>query len=113
MSDPTPPVPTRPGPRFTLNPRAEVPLWQSILLGVLCVALILGLWYLATEGEGDERWIERTKLPSPGEVFGRLPYLITERGLDVNTFASLWRVIKGFSLAVILGVPLGLLCGCF
>jgi ABC-type nitrate/sulfonate/bicarbonate transport system permease component len=105
--------PAEPRPRFTLNPRAEVPLWQSILLGVLCVGFIFGLWYLATEGEGDQRWIERTKLPSPGEVFGRLPYLVSERGLDVNTFASLWRVIKGFSLAILIGVPLGLLCGCF
>src|SRR5262245_66382905 len=104
MPDPTPPHPS-PSPRFTLNPREDVPHWQPVLLGLLCVALLLGLWYLATEGKGDERWISRTKLPSPAETFGSFKSLWYERFLTVNMVASLWRVIKGFTLAVLVGVP--------
>jgi NitT/TauT family transport system permease protein len=36
-----------------------------------------------------------------------------ERALTRNTWASLRRVVLGFGLAVAVGVPVGVLCGCF
>ncbi len=52
-------------------------------------------------------------LPSPAETFADFPSLWSERYLTVNTVVTLKRVILGFGLATVVGVPLGILCGCF
>jgi len=38
---------------------------------------------------------------------------VVDRKLPANTYASLKRVALGFGLAAAVGVPLGILCGCF
>ena len=50
---------------------------------------------------------------SPGETFAGLPGLWFERALTRNTLVSLQRVVLGFGLATAVGIPLGVLCGCF
>ena len=52
-------------------------------------------------------------LPSPQETFGDFPSLWFDRALTRNTYASLRRVTLGFGLAALVGIPLGVLCGCF
>jgi ABC-type nitrate/sulfonate/bicarbonate transport system permease component len=94
--------------------RREVPLWQRLLYGVLCVALAGALWWFLTrEDANGERIVDAYTLPSPAEAFAEFPSLWYKRALTRNTVASLTRVGLGFALAAAIGIPLGILCGCF
>ena len=93
--------------------RKPAPRWQIVLLGALCIGCCLGLWWFVTRGEAEQRWLSPTVLPSPAETFKTFPSLWFDRALTRNTLVTLRRVILGFALAAIIGVPLGVLCGCF
>jgi len=93
--------------------RREIPLWQRLFFGVACVALCLGLWWFVTRGEAEQRILGPTVLPSPRETFSTLHELWFDRALTRNTCASLRRVALGFGLATLIGVPFGILGGCF
>jgi NitT/TauT family transport system permease protein len=93
--------------------RKDVPRWQAVGMGVLCVVVCFGLWWLVTRGEPEQRLISQQALPSPGETFASFPSLWSERYLTLNTVATLKRVVLGFGLAALVGIPLGVLCGCF
>ena len=96
-----------------LSIRQPTPQWQAILLGILCIAFCLGLWWFITRGEAEERILTSDKLPSPAETFRELHDLWFERALMLNILVTLKRVVLGFGLALIIGVPLGVLAGCF
>lgn len=82
------------------------------LLGALTVAVLLFLWWLATRGPTPEtRWVSPVILPSPGEVAGSFGTLWRERALAASIAATLRRVLIGFGLAAIVGVPLGIVAG--
>jgi len=93
--------------------RREIPRWQAVALGVLCLAVCFGTWWWMTRGTPEARPLSPSILPSPAETFGDFKSLWFERELTRNTYASLRRVTLGFGLAVLIGVPLGVLCGCF
>jgi ABC-type nitrate/sulfonate/bicarbonate transport system permease component len=129
--------------RDLLTLRKEGPLWESILWGVACVLLCFCGWWLLTLGKPEERFIGPLTLPSPRETFDprqdlwpprdaadperapaagpsapewkrNLPRFFEERrGLALNTLVTLRRVALGFLLAVVIGVPAGVLAGCF
>jgi NitT/TauT family transport system permease protein len=97
---------------FTL--RKEAPLWQQIACGVLCILLCLAAWWLVTRGEPEERLLPPHKgLPSPEETFASFHSLWVDQELTRETYASLKRVSLGFGLAALVGIPVGVLCGCF
>ena len=50
-------------------------------------------------------------LPSPREVLRSFPSLLNERALVQSIAATLKRVLIGFGLAVLVGVPLGIVAG--
>jgi ABC-type nitrate/sulfonate/bicarbonate transport system permease component len=94
--------------------RSPTPLWQSILFGLLCLATVYALWSWVTYGEvAEERIVTPAALPSPAETFAKFHDLWFEMALTRNLLASLQRVTLGFALAALIGVPLGILCGCF
>jgi ABC-type nitrate/sulfonate/bicarbonate transport system permease component len=93
--------------------RREIPVWLYILLGVLCVLTCFGLWWFVTRGEPEERILPYSALPSPRETFESFPSLWFDRELTRNTLTTLKRLGMGFGLAVLIGVPVGVLCGCF
>lgn len=93
--------------------RRDVPLWQAITFGILCLALVLGLWWFVTRGEAEQRILSPTVLPSPAETFKTFKTLWFDRELTRNTYASLRRVALGFGLAAAIGIPCGVLAGCF
>lgn len=99
--------------RFTAL-RSEIPTWQTAVLGALCLVVCFAVWWGLTRGETVEsRVLSPSILPSPQETFGSFRSLWFDRALTRNTWASLRRVVLGFGLAAAVGVPVGVLCGCF
>ena len=96
---------------FTL--RKDAPQWQVWLCGVVCIALCVTLWWFVTHGESEERILSYTILPSPGETLASFSSLWFDRALTRNLLATLRRVTLGFGLAALIGIPVGVLCGCF
>ena len=100
-----------------LGLRAEVPRWLSFFAGIACILLGLLAWWLATRGSGEERWLGHNQLPSISETVERFPEVLDsesrERHLWDNTLVSLKRVLIGFSLALAVGIPIGIAAGCF
>lgn len=81
------------------------------LLAATCLVLVLFFWFVLTLGAAEERFISPAILPSPGEVLKAIPNLLFERDLGKSIVASLTRVLVGFGLALLIGVPLGVLAG--
>ncbi len=94
--------------------RSEISTGATLLLGICGLLGVLAVWWLLTRGETPEqRWLSPTLLPSPAETFADFPRLWFEEELTRNAAVSLRRVVLGFGLAALIGVPLGILCGCF
>jgi ABC-type nitrate/sulfonate/bicarbonate transport system permease component len=106
-------APKRPGFFGRLKLRREPPRVQKLVLGVAAVGFVLLTWTILTSGQVERRIVPRGILPSPGETFASLHSLWFDRAIMRNLITSLWRVIKGFGLAAVVGVPLGLLAGTF
>ncbi len=88
--------------------RRTPPMVVRYALGGVCVGLLLLTWWYLTRGAiSEERIIAANKLPSPGESWERLGPLFGEKQLIGNVLTSLRRVLFGFGLAIIIGVPLG------
>lgn len=102
-----------PAPRRFLLIREELPSWQSWLLGILPILLLLLVWVVMTTGEAEQRMISPTILPSPFEVLSSFPSLWFDRALTRNVLVSFSRVVAGFAVGVALAFPLGLLMGSF
>lgn len=82
------------------------------LIGASSVGLILLLWFLATLGKiPEQRLISPVILPSPLEVARSFGPLWRERDLLDSIIATLRRVLTGFGLAILIGVPLGIAAG--
>ncbi len=97
-----------------LRIRAPINPWLGFFLSVTCLAICFGLWWFFTNGEqAEDRIISPTALPSPSETFASFHSLWFDRALTRNTWVTLRRVALGFALALAIGVPLGVLAGCF
>lgn len=81
------------------------------LLGAGCLALVLLVWFLLTLGAAEERVLSPAILPSPGEVFSSIESLVFERQLLASIARTLQRVLLGFGLAIVVGVPAGIVAG--
>lgn len=84
--------------------------WAQVLAGT-CLMGLAFVWFIATTGAAEERFISPAVLPSPGEVIGSIKSLITERDLVSSIMATMGRVLLGFGLAIIIAVPLGVVAG--
>lgn len=93
--------------------RREAPFWQIVAFSLLCMIVCGGLWWFLTRGEADERILSYSVLPSPAETFTSFPALWFDRALTRNVLVTLKRLSLGFGLAAVVGIPLGVLCGCF
>jgi NitT/TauT family transport system permease protein len=80
---------------------------KRIILPLITLFFILTVWELVARFSG---WSNNV-FPGPIAVLTSTQELIANGKLLKNTVASLFRVSMGFSLAVLLGVPLGVLVG--
>jgi NitT/TauT family transport system permease protein len=91
------------------------PLARPLAVGiqVASVAAILLVWWLFTWGEAEKRILSPLTLPSPAEMAAQIRSLWFESALSRSTAWSLGRILLGFGLAAAVGIPLGILAGCF
>ncbi len=90
------------------------PWWisRAVLVGSATIIGMLGLWWVATSGL---RLLNPLRLPAPIEVWAALRQILDSGYAG----ATLWQhaahsiglVARGFAVAVITGIPLGLLMG--
>ncbi|GLS81557.1 ABC transporter permease [Paracoccus marinus] len=78
-------------------------------LGLAGLALLLALWWAATDLLAAEGSFARRF--SPGDALPALAALVTGPDLWTHVAVSLKRVLVGLGLALLAGVPLGLLIG--
>ena len=95
--------------------RRPIRLPVAAACSLLAICTVLAIWWFLTWGEAESRIYGPTKLPNPSETFQKIPSLLdkNEGNLTQNTLVTLKRVTVGFSLAFVVGVPLGILASCF
>ncbi|MBI3347988.1 MAG: nitrate ABC transporter permease [Burkholderiales bacterium] len=121
ITPPAPPVTvsrpvTSPAPKAR-SPRSSID-WRAIALRVLppvlSLALLVGIWGLATMKGGS--------FPTPAATFDAAVKLFSDpfyskgpndQGIGWNILFSLQRVGMGFGLAALVGIPLGFIIGRF
>ena len=92
--------------------RIPPPRMTRRLVGAGGAALVVLAWWAATYGANPEdRLISPVILPNPVEVVRAFPVLLNERALLQSIAATLKRVLIGFGLAALIGVPIGILAG--
>ncbi|MBP1698282.1 MAG: transporter permease [Deltaproteobacteria bacterium] len=92
-----------------LNPREPIPKSLYLILALSSFAFFLILWSILTYG----RFVDPLFLPSPGRVFQAGVDLFLELEFTTDILNSVYRVMMGFVVAAIIGVPIGLIMGTF
>jgi NitT/TauT family transport system permease protein len=92
-----------------LSPREPIPKGLYLILALSSFAFFLILWSILTYG----RFVDPLFLPSPGRVFQAGVDLFSELGFTTDILNSVYRVMMGFVVAAIIGVPIGLIMGTF
>src|SRR6266540_1690128 len=92
--------------------RLSPPRLTRRLAGAGAMGIVLLLWWIVTTGgDAESRLVSPVILPSPAEVVRSFPSLLNERALLQSIAATLKRVLIGFGLAAVIGVPLGIAAG--
>lgn len=82
-------------------------LGGALQLGVL--ALVVWLWWVATDVLPPPGSLARAF--SPAQALPAFTALVGDGTLPESAVTSLWRLLSGLALAIVVGVPLGLLLG--
>ena len=87
---------------------------KKYVLGIASIALLLIVWKMASAtgifGRVSQK-ISTLILPPPEVVFGEFFEMIATGYLLEHIWTSFLRVISGFAIAVVIGIPLGVLMG--
>jgi NitT/TauT family transport system permease protein len=92
-----------------LSPREPIPKSLYLILALSSFAFFLIVWSILTYGG----LVDPLFLPSPGRVFQAGVDLFVELGFTADILNSVYRVMLGFIIAALIGVPLGLFMGTF
>jgi NitT/TauT family transport system permease protein len=87
-----------------LSPREPIPKSLYLILALGSFAFFLAIWSILTYGG----FVDPLFLPSPGRVFQAGVDLFAELGFTTDILNSVYRVMLGFVVAALIGVPLGL-----
>ena len=92
-----------------LSPREPISKGLYLILALSSFGFFLIIWSILTYG----RLVDPLFLPSPGRVFQAGVDLFVELGFTTDILNSVYRVMMGFVIAAIIGVPIGLIMGTF
>ncbi len=92
-----------------LSPREPIPKSLYLILALSSFAFFLLLWSILAYG----RFVDPLFLPSPGRVFQAGVDLFLELEFATDILNSVYRVMMGFIIAALIGVPIGLMMGTF
>lgn len=92
-----------------MKPLAPVGRAWRIALGLAFFVLFVLAWSVATFGG----FVSRTFLADPLTMLHEGVTLFTQHGFAKDIGMTVWRVLGGFVLAALLGVPLGIAMGAF
>lgn len=88
-------------------PKAEIPHTVFILSGTFAFIVLVAGWSVLSYGG----YVQPHFLPAPGKVVDSAIKMITGGELFKHIYISVYRVVMGFILAAVIGVPLGILMG--
>ena len=91
------------------NPKEPIPPSLYLFLSLSSFLFFLIIWSILTYGG----FVDALFLPSPGRVFQSGVDLFLEFSFTTDIFNSTYRVMVGFVIAALIGVPLGLIMGTF
>ncbi|MFH0773432.1 MAG: ABC transporter permease [bacterium] len=80
---------------------------KNLLLSLLSFTIVIVLWTILSYGFS----LPEITLPSPISVVNDIISLFLLKNLANDVFISLIRISIGFGTALIIGIPLGILCG--
>ncbi|MDX2096314.1 MAG: ABC transporter permease [Leptolyngbyaceae cyanobacterium bins.59] len=103
------PNPTSLPPTVFWRIRETIPVSLTWSLTTLSIGVPLILWFWLT----SFKMVDPLFLPSPAQVIGAFQRLFADGSMTKDIGFSLFRVLSGFLLAVILSIPLGILMGAF
>ncbi|HEY3450167.1 MAG TPA: ABC transporter permease [Myxococcales bacterium] len=106
-----PAVPAHGRPASAFRLRKQPSMVGRLVLGTVFLLLLLAVWTGLTWGPAEARVLSPVILDSPAEIAASFHSLWFDRALTRNLISSLWRVLQGFGLAALVGVPLGVVCG--
>ena len=92
-----------------MKPLTPVAPRTRVLLGLSFFVLFVALWSLATLGG----FVSKTFLADPFTMVKSGWVLITQMGFAGDIGMTVWRVLGGFMLAMLLALPLGVLMGAY
>src|SRR5882724_4347108 len=82
----------------------------SVLLGGISIAALFLFWYFGTKYK-FEFYIRFKNVPTPYEVYQQLTQVGLSNKYLFNIAISVRRILLGFAIAIVIGVPLGLAVG--
>jgi NitT/TauT family transport system permease protein len=92
-----------------LTPLQPVSRARKVALGIAFFVLFFALWSVATLGG----FVSKTFLADPVTMLREGYALFTQHGFAKDVGMTVWRVVGGFVLAALVGVPLGIAMGAF
>lgn len=92
-----------------MKPLQPVSAPSRIGLGLAFFALFVAFWSVATFGG----YVQRLFLADPLTMLGEGYNLLFRYGFSFDIAMTIWRVVGGFILAVIIALPLGILMGAY
>ena len=92
-----------------MRPLAPISGPARIALGVLFFVLFFAAWAYATLGG----FVSKTFLADPLTMLEEGRQLIVQHGFLKDIGVTIWRVVGGFVLAALVGVPLGVMMGTY
>jgi NitT/TauT family transport system permease protein len=92
-----------------ITPKEPIPRTAALVLTLIGFVIPFALWaFLTYTG-----LLSTFFLPTPDTAVSRLWTMITQDRFLVDAWASVWRILQGFIISAIIGVPLGILIGSF
>ncbi|WP_256218262.1 ABC transporter permease [Bacillus sp. MUM 116] len=95
--------------RKWLQPQANIPYKLYLGVSVSSIVLLFVIWSLLTYGG----MVDPLFLPTPTQIINSGITLFTEYGFINDIGITIYRVLAGFMIAVLVGLPLGILMGTF